>query len=73
MAIPPLWYGDDVCKRISNRMMLHFLYYWKYGVLTFGDDGTGPADESKKDKTCPGMVSSNYGREAFIICNTITL
>ena len=36
----------------------------------FGDDGTGPADGSK---TRPGMVSSNYGREAFTICNTITL
>ena len=62
----------NVCEGICNRM-IHFSYYCKYGVLVFGDDGTGPADESQKDETRPGMVSSNYGREAFTICNTITL
>ena len=51
----------DVCEGICDRM-IHFLYYCKYEILFFGDDGTGPADESKKDETHPGMVSSNYGR-----------
>ena len=43
-------YARDVCEGICNRMMLHFSYYCKYGVLAFGDDGTGPADESKRTK-----------------------
>ena len=41
---------SNVCEGICNRMMLHFSYYWKYGLLAFGDDGTGPADESKRTK-----------------------
>ena len=40
----------DVCEGICNRMVLHFSYYCKYGVLVFGDDGTGPADEFKRTK-----------------------
>ena len=36
--------------------------------LSLGD-GTGPAEESKKDKTRPGMVSSNWVR--YIVCNTL--
>ena len=51
----------DVCERISNRMMLHFLYYCKYGVLTFGDDGTGPADESKRIKHVQGWSCQIMG------------
>ena len=40
----------DVCEGICNKKALHFSYYRKYGVLVFGDDGTGPADESKRTK-----------------------
>ena len=43
-------HARDVCEGIRNRMILHFSYYSKYGALVFGDDGTGPADESKKTK-----------------------
>ena len=55
-------HARDVCEGICNRMILHL------HIIAFGDDGTGPADETR-----PGMVSSNYGREAFVVCNTITL
>ena len=40
----------DVGEGIRNRMILHFSYYCKYGVLVFSDEGTGPADESKRTK-----------------------
>ena len=43
---------DD--KMIGNRMILHFSYYCKYEVLVFGDDETGPADESKRTKRVQG-------------------
>ena len=44
--------AGDVCEGICNRMinLLHFLYYCIYGVLFFVDDGTGPADKSKRTK-----------------------
>ena len=47
-------HARDVCEGICNRMILHFPYYCKYGVLDFGDDGTGPADESKRTKHVQG-------------------
>ena len=40
----------DACEGICNRMILHFSYHCKYGVLIFDDDGTGAADESKRKK-----------------------
>ena len=40
----------DVCEGICNRKILHFSCYCKYRVLFFGDDGTGPADESIRTK-----------------------
>ena len=40
----------DVCEKICNRKILYFSYYCKYGVLFFGNDGSGPAYESKKTK-----------------------
>ena len=40
----------DACEGICNRIILHFSYYCKYRVLVFDDDGTGPADESKRTK-----------------------
>ena len=56
----------DVCRGICNRMILHFSYYCKYGVLFFGDDKTGPADESKRTKQFrDGLVKLWEG--AFII------
>ena len=47
-------HARDVCEGIRNRMILHFSYYCKYGVLCFDDDGTGPADESKRTKRFQG-------------------
>ena len=44
----------DVCKGICNRKILNFLYYCKYGILVFGDDLTGPVDESKRTKRVQG-------------------
>ena len=62
----------DVCEGICNRLILHFSYYCKYGILVFGDDGTDPADEFKKTKRVQGWSRQIKG-VAFIICNTITL
>ena len=62
----------DVCEGICNRMILHFSYYCKYGVLVVDDDGTGPADESKRTKRVQGW-SRQIMEGAFIICDTITL
>ena len=42
-------------------MMLHFSYYCKYGVLAFGGDGTGPADESKRTKRIQGRSRQIMG------------
>ena len=50
----------DVCEGICNRM-IHFSYYCKYGVLVFGDDGTGPADESKRTKRVQGWSRQIMG------------
>ena len=46
-------HANDVCKEICNRM-IHFLYFCKYGILVFGDDKTGPADEFKRMKCVQG-------------------
>ena len=43
-----------VCEGICNRKILHFSYYCKYGVLFFGDNGTGTADGSKRTKRVLG-------------------
>ena len=40
-----LWHGDPI----------------RYGALVFGDDGTGPADESKRTKRIPGWSRKNIG------------
>ena len=60
----------DVCKGIYNGKILHFSCYYKYGVLFFGDDRTGPANEYQS-VSGDGLVKIWKG--AFIICNTITL
>ena len=54
-------HARDVCKEICNRMILHFSYYCKYGVLVFGDDGTGPADESERTKRVQGWSRQIMG------------
>ena len=54
-------HARDVCERFCNRMILHFSYYCKYGVLVFGDDGTGPADESKRTKRVQGWSRQIIG------------
>ena len=61
----------NVCEGICYRKIPHFSYYCKYGVLFFGDDGTGPADESKRMKRVQEW--SRHMGGAFIICKTITL
>ena len=54
-------HARDVCEGICNRMILHFLYYCKYGVLAVGDDRTGPADESKRTKRVQGWSRQIMG------------
>ena len=63
----------DVCEGICNRMILHFSYNCKYGVLVFGDDGTGPADESKARNASRDVLVKLWEGGFFIICNTIIL
>ena len=60
--------GKGICNRV-----IHFSFYCKYGVLVFGDDGTGPADESKRTKRVQGWYHQIMGGWLFIICNPITL
>ena len=55
----------DVYEGICKRMILHSLYYCKYRVLIFGEDGTGPADESKRTKPVQGW-SHHIIEGAFI-------
>ena len=62
----------DVCKGSCNRKILNFSYNCKNGALVFGDDGTGPANESKRTKRAQGWSRQIMGG-AFVICNTITL
>ena len=50
MACAALFVFEGIC----NKMMLHFYIYCKYGVLVFGDDWTGPANESKRTKCVQG-------------------
>ena len=50
-----------VIEGICNRMIPHFLYYSKYGVLVFGDDGAGPADESKRTRRVQGWSCQIMG------------
>ena len=49
-------------KEFVIKKILHFSYYCKYGVLVFGDDGKGPADESKKTKRVQGWLTKIMGR-----------
>ena len=53
--------AHDVGKGIGTRMILHFSYYCKYGILVFGDDRTGPADEYKRTKHIQGWSRQNMG------------
>ena len=50
----------DVCEGICNGM-IHFSYYCKYGVWVFGDDWTGPVDESKRTKRVQGWSRQIMG------------
>ena len=54
-------HARDVCEGICNRMILQFSYYYQYEVLDFGDDGTGPADESKRMKRIQGWSRQIMG------------
>ena len=54
-------HARDVREGICNRMMLHFSYYCKYGIWAFGDDGTGPTDESKRTKRVQGWSHQIMG------------
>ena len=45
----------------TSYFLLHFSYYCKYGVLVFDDDGTGPADESKRTKCAQGWSRKIMG------------
>ena len=50
-----------VCEGICNRKILHFSYFCKYEILVFGDDGTGPADESTRTKRVKGWSHQIMG------------
>ena len=52
--------AQDVCEGI-----LHFSYYCKYGVLFCGDDGTDPADESKRTKRVQGWSRQIMGGDFY--------
>ena len=54
-------HARDVCEEIFDWIILHFSYYCKYGVLVFGDDGTGRADESKRTKRMQGWSRQIMG------------
>ena len=54
-----------MCEGICNRKIIHFSYYCKYGILFFGDDGTAPADESKRTKRVQGWSRQIMGGGAF--------
>ena len=56
-------------------MILHFHIIANMGfwlLVQIGDDGKGPADESKRTKRVQGW-SHQIMEGAFIICNTIAL
>ena len=44
----------NVCEEICSRKILHFSDYCEYGILVFGDDGIGLADEFKGKKRVEG-------------------
>ena len=69
-------HAGDVCEGICDRMILHFSYC-KYWVLVFGDDGTGPADESKRTKRVQGWSRQIMGGRLLLfaillLCEIIT-
>ena len=57
----------DVYKKIYNRMIQHFSYYCKYGILVFVDDGAEPADESKRMKRVQGWSRQNMERAFYYL------
>ena len=61
----------DVCVGICNRMIPHFSYYCKYGVLAFGNDGTDPADESKRTKRVQGWSRQIMGGRLLLFAMLI--
>ena len=63
--INSLRHAHDVCEGICNGMILHFSYHCKYGVLFFGDDGTGPADEFKRTKRVQGWSRQIVGGDFY--------
>ena len=51
----------DMCEGICNRKIPNFSYYCKYGILVFCNDGTGPANESKRTKRIQGWSRQIMG------------
>ena len=51
----------QIIKASPKRMILHFSYYCKYAIFVFGDDETGPADESKRTKRVQGWSRQIMG------------
>ena len=70
MAFPyqsdSMHHARDMCEGICNRMM-HFSCYCKYGDLVFGDDGTGPADDSKRTKRVQGWSRQIMGGRVLLL------
>ena len=63
----------DVCEGICNRMILNFSYNCKYGVLGFGDNGTGITDESKRTKPVQRWSRQIMGGGRFFLLFVILL
>ena len=57
----------DVCEGNCNRMILHFSYFGKYGILVFGDDEAGPADESKRTKRVQEWSRQIKGKGFYLL------
>ena len=49
-----------MCEGICNRM-IHFFILLQIWGFVFGDDGTGPADESKRMKRVQGWSRQIMG------------
>ena len=44
-----------------------FSYHYKHGVLAFGNDGTGPVDESKRTKRVQGWSRQIMGGRFYYL------
>ena len=61
-------YARDVCEGICNKKIIHFfIFYCKYEVLIFCNDGTGPVDESNRTKRVHGWSRQIVARGFYYL------